>query len=72
MGNCAGDRYQSQVFSKLELLREQPFLGSRVSDTSPEVRVLRVEQLIALYSVDIDQVLVLRLLHVRQELPPTE
>jgi plasmid stabilization system protein ParE len=71
-GREQAERYQSQLFSQLALLGEQPYLGSRIPEMSREVRVLRINQHHALYSVEVDRVLVLRLLHVRQQLPTPE
>lgn len=71
-GREQAERYQSLLFSKLELLREQPNLGARIPEMSREVRVLRISQHNALYSIETHRILVLRLLHIRQQLPTSE
>lgn len=64
-------RYQTLLFTRLALLGGQPLLGSQIPAMSRDVRVLRIGQHNALYSVEPDRILVLRLLHVRQQLPST-
>ena len=71
-GRGQAERYQSLLFSKLALLAEQPYLGLRIPEMNREVRVLRISQHNALYSIEADRILVLRLFHNRQQLPTPE
>jgi plasmid stabilization system protein ParE len=71
-GHEQAERYQSHLLSTLELLSEQPHLGSRIPEMSREVRVLRINQHNALYSIEADRILVLRLFHIRRQLPTPE
>jgi toxin ParE1/3/4 len=68
-GREQADRYRERLFSALTLLESQPFLGARVPEMSPEVRVLRVQQHNAVYRVERDSIVVMRVIHVRRVLP---
>jgi toxin ParE1/3/4 len=71
-GREQAERYQSLLFSKLTLLGEQPYLGLRIPEMGREVHVLRIGQHNALYTIGTHRILVLRLLHVHQQLPMPE
>ena len=71
-GSDQADQYETLLFSKLALLEQNPQLGVSPPGMGPGVRVLRIEQHNALYRVESDRILVLRVVHVRRPLPTLE
>ncbi len=66
-GRDQADRYEAAIFAGLALLEQNPSLGRRISETAPERRILRIEKHCALYRVEADRVLVLRIVHIRRQ-----
>ena len=66
-GQERADSYHEALTRGLQLLRDNPRLGPARDDLRPGLRGLRVEQHRILYRIEGDTVVVLRIVHVRQD-----
>ena len=65
----AADRLYKRFRKSLDLLGEQPLAGRLRPDIAPAVRHVLVDPYVILYRVDDAEVLVVRVLHGRRNLP---
>jgi len=64
----SADRILARFSQRFEELREFPFLGPDRSELGPSLRGLLIDGYIAFYLVEVDQIVIVRVVHGRMDI----